>query len=47
MTADADFWRDGGLSGRAKAVALTGAEKIWTDDFNNLIEALRLPSKAE
>ncbi len=42
ITADPS-WFDNGALAKAEPVPLTGAEAVWTDDFNNLITALHLP----
>lgn len=43
IAADPSGWENGELGKSATTVPLTGTETIWTDDFNNLISALRLP----
>jgi hypothetical protein len=43
ITADPSWWGGGALAKAAETVPLAGTEAVWTDDFNNLISALRLP----
>ena len=43
IAADPSGWENGELGKSATTVPLTGTETIWTDDFNTLIPALRLP----
>lgn len=43
IAADPSGWGNGELGEPATTVPLTGTETIWTDHFNNVISALRLP----
>jgi predicted O-methyltransferase YrrM len=43
ITADPSGWKNGEIGRVATTVLLTGTETVWTDEFNNLISALRLP----
>ena len=41
---DASWWDDQELAKVAKIIEPDKGQRLWTDDFNNLVSALRLPN---
>jgi hypothetical protein len=44
---DAKWWESGTVAERTKPLTAPDGQPVWTDDFNNLVAALRLPRRDE